>query len=131
MAEFDERIPIYEQIMDYIKEEMIVGHLRGGDRLPSVREMAEKLKVNPNTVQRAYQELEREGITYTQRGMGSYVTNDGALLQHMKQEKAAGLLRAFIAGMKRIGFSDMEIRHLLERELTTQKEEEKNGASDS
>ena len=71
--EFNDKTPIYLQIMDLIKMDIVTGKLKARDKLPSVREMASNLKVNPNTLQRAYQELERLGIVYTQRGMGTFV----------------------------------------------------------
>ena len=73
---FDPNIPIYIQVIDKIKKDIITGRLRGGDKLPSVRELSQDLKVNPNTVQRSYQELEREAITFSKRGMGTYVVED-------------------------------------------------------
>ncbi len=67
--EFNDNLPIYIQIMNLIKSSIASGEIRGGgDKLPSVREFSKELKVNPNTIQRSYQELERENIVFTQRG---------------------------------------------------------------
>lgn len=67
------RTPIYEQIIDSIKELVVKGVLEPGERLPSVRDMAKDMTLNPNTVQKAYQELERQGIISTLRGKGTFI----------------------------------------------------------
>lgn len=114
MINFDEKIPIYLQIMDFIKKEIVKGNLKGGDKLPSVRELAEMLKVNPNTVQKAYQELEREGITYTLRGTGSFITQDGRRIEELKKKMAEDILERFCKDMRDLGFSDEDIIALLQ-----------------
>lgn len=68
--------PIYEQIIDSIKESILKGILRPGDKLPSVREMSSMITANPNTVSKAYMELERQGVTETLRGKGTYVSSN-------------------------------------------------------
>lgn len=68
--------PIYEQIIDAIKENILKGILRPGDKLPSVREMSSMITANPNTVSRAYMELERQGVTETLRGKGTFVSSN-------------------------------------------------------
>ncbi|HHW57574.1 MAG TPA: GntR family transcriptional regulator [Clostridia bacterium] len=115
--EFDEKRPIYLQIMKAIKQEIATANLKGGDKLPSVREMAEILKVNPNTVQRAYQELEREQITYTQRGMGTFITNDVQKLKSLKKEMATELVTSFVNEIKNLGFSSDEIIEIVKESL--------------
>ena len=70
------RTPIYEQIIDSIKELVVKGVLIPGERLPSVRDMAKEMTLNPNTVQKAYQELERQGIISTLRGKGTLISED-------------------------------------------------------
>lgn len=115
--EFDEKIPIYLQIMKAIKQEIATANLKAGDKLPSVREMAEILKVNPNTVQRAYQELEREQITYTQRGMGTFITNDVQKLKSLKKEMAMELVTSFVNEIKNLGFNTDEIIEIVKESL--------------
>ncbi len=114
---FDDKIPIYLQIMNFIKEEIITGKLKGGDKLVSVRELSQQLKVNPNTVQRAYQELEREGLTYTQRGMGNFVSEDKSLILKLKKEMSKDILDNFIDGMMKLGFDSLEIASLVNERL--------------
>jgi len=70
----DDARPIYVQIMDEIRRAIVVGGLDGDDPLPSVRELASSLQVNPNTVSRAYRELERDGLVYVRRGRGTFVS---------------------------------------------------------
>jgi len=70
------RTPIYEQIIESIREMVVKGVLRPSDKLPSVREMAKDMTLNPNTVQKAYQELERQGLICTVRGRGTFICED-------------------------------------------------------
>lgn len=107
--EFNDKMPIYLQIMDRIKMDIVTEKLKANDKLPSVREMAMSLKVNPNTLQRAYQELERLGIVYTQRGTGTFVAEKSNMIADLKQEMAKEVIDSFILRMKRLGFSEQEI----------------------
>ena len=107
--EFDDKMPIYLQIMDRIKMDIGTERLKTKDKLPSVREMAMTLKVNPNTLQRAYQELERLGIVYTQRGMGTFVGERENMVDDLKQEMAKEVIHSFILRMKGLGFTEQEI----------------------
>ena len=107
--EFDDKMPIYLQIMDRIKMDIVTEKLKANDKLPSVREMAITLKVNPNTLQRAYQELERLGIVYTQRGMGTFVGEGENMVDELKQHMAKEVMDSFILRMKRLGFTEDEI----------------------
>ncbi|AAK78246.1 MULTISPECIES: GntR family transcriptional regulator [Clostridium] len=119
---FDNKAPIYIQIMDKIKIDIINGTLKPGDKLPSVREMAVKFKVNPNTLQRVYQELERENITYTQRGTGSFVREDSDMIINLKKEMASEVIENFIENIKEFGFGNKDILKIVEDKLN---EEEK------
>ena len=78
--------PIYTQIMRYLKKSIVKGELKGGDRILSVRECASELKVNPNTIQRAYTQLEDEGLIYTQRGIGKFIINDENKIDEVKRK---------------------------------------------
>lgn len=115
---FDEQIPIYIQIMNSIKLDIVTKKISGGDKLPSVRELSERLKVNPNTTQRAYQELEREGITYTQRGMGSFVCEDEGMVKKLKMEMAEETIQNFIDGMTKLGYSAGEIVEIINKKIS-------------
>jgi DNA-binding transcriptional regulator YhcF (GntR family) len=109
---FDENIPIYLQIIDLIKKELISGALEPGGRLLSVRDLSKKLEVNPNTVQRAYTEMEREGVVYTKRGQGSFILDDPETISKLREEIAGNRVAAFVKEMGEFGFSHSE---LLER----------------
>jgi len=115
VIEFDERTPIYIQIMDLIKKRIGRGDLKSGDKLPSVREMAEELKVNPNTVQKAYQELEREGIIFTLRGMGSFITQDSEKILDLKKVMVREIIAKFLKDVRELNFSKDEILSLLDK----------------
>lgn len=117
MSEFDPNIPIYIQIMNGIKQDIVSGKVRPGDRLSSVRELAEALSVNPNTVQRVYQELEREGISETRRGTGTYILETPELIPRLKAEMAKSVLRKFIDGMRSLGLSNRDIASAIDREI--------------
>lgn len=117
ILKFDENLPIYIQIMDYIKKKTVIGEIKEGDKLPSVRELSGDLKVNPNTVSRVYQELEREGLTYTQRGMGTFITEDKDILYSLKKTMARDIVSKFIYQIKELHFSKDEILALLKEEI--------------
>lgn len=117
---FNDNLPIYVQIIEYIKRKIITLELKGGDKLPSVRELSGELKVNPNTVQRSYQELERENLVYTQRGMGTFVTEDMEIIKRLKQDMASNIVKTFIKEMKSLGFDLEEIKDLI---INSKKEE--------
>jgi len=107
--EFNDKTPIYLQIMDLIKMDIVTGKLKANDKLPSVREMAGNLNVNPNTLQRSYQELERLKIVYTQRGTGTFVGEEKNMVDDIKKEMAREVIDSFILRMKSLGFTDSEI----------------------
>lgn len=115
--EFNNNIPIYLQIIDSIKQDIVVGKLKTGQKMPSVRELARILKVNPNTMQRAYQELERERITFTKRGMGTYVTEEEKTISSLKEEISKKIILDFVEGMNKLGFSNKEMINILKEYL--------------
>jgi len=117
MGDFDPNIPIYLQIMSGIKQDIVSGILKCGDKLSSVRERAESLAVNPNTVLRAYQELEREGVSETRRGMGSYIVENQSIVEQLRGEMAKATMSRFVEGMHALGFSDEDIVRGIENEL--------------
>lgn len=106
---FNDKLPIYLQIIDNIKMDIITGKLQGQDKLPSIREMSAALKVNPNTLQRVYQELERMDIVYTQRGMGTFVKENIGMVENLKKEMAKEVIDSFMLRMKSLGFTEHQI----------------------
>ena len=116
--EFDKNTPIYIQIMFEIKRRISIGQLNPGEKLPSVRDLADELKVNPNTIVRAYQELEREGITETRRGMGTFVVeNEKNTVSEMKNTIGKTFVNEFIKKMHDAGVSDNEIIKLVQEAI--------------
>ena len=97
---FDNNIPIYIQILEYIKIYLISGAFKCGEKLPSVREFATTFKVNPNTMQKALSELESMNLIYTERTNGKFVTKDEKLIEKLKDEYALTLAKSYFQGMK-------------------------------
>lgn len=114
---FDKKTPIYVQIMNMIKRRIISKELKGGNKLASVRDLSAELRVNPNTIQRAYKELEREGFACTQRGMGTFITEDENIIYNLRRDTAKDVMNSFIKGMRHLGFSNKEILDLVSRNL--------------
>lgn len=112
--EFDNNIPIYLQVITDIKKDMVNGTLALGEKLPSGRDLAFKYKINPNTANRIYKEMEAGEICYTKRGLGTFVTEDKEKLNCIREEMAGTLLINFIEGMKQLGFTKGDLIHLLE-----------------
>ena len=118
----DSSRPIYLQIIERVQMDIITGRYQPGDKLPSVRDLAQEAAVNPNTMQKALSELERSGLIYSQRTSGRFITEDKELIHQMKKELAAADVSAFVAHMKQLGITPEEIRQLLAETI----EEEKN-----
>ena len=119
------RVPIYVQIVEQVKEMIAAGKLRPGDQLPTVRQVAVDLMINPNTVSRAFLELEHAGITYTQRGIGTFVSDDiGASFSEKETNKRTQkLVRGFLRGMMELGHNPEGILEEVNKALDTDKEE--------
>ncbi len=105
------------QIMDLIKRKIVRGELPPGSKIPSVRELSSKIGVNPNTISRAYAELEREGVIEVRRGQGTFVTQNLNTIKMMKKEMAEASLNSFIESLKAIGFDKNEILRLVKQKL--------------
>ncbi|MDO4361789.1 MAG: GntR family transcriptional regulator [Eubacteriales bacterium] len=112
--QFDSSMPIYTQLVYKIELAIVSGEFVRGQRLSAVRDMAAEAGVNPNTMQRAFQELERQGLVYTQRSSGRYVTEDMTVIENTKQALARENIKSFMDSMRRIGYSREEIIRLLE-----------------
>lgn len=117
---FKNHIPIYLQIIDQIKMHLITGQLSPGDRLGSVRDYALELKVNPNTIQKAYAEMERMGLAYSKRGIGRFIVESETLVSDLRKNMSIEFIHDFIKSMKAIGYGADEIiskvRELLQEE---------------
>jgi GntR family transcriptional regulator len=98
--------------MDEIKGQIAAGRLTPGEKIDSIRELAASYVVNPNTVQRALLELERDGLLLTQRANGKFVTEDAKMIRELRADLAAERLEAFLSAMEALGFSPEEILEL-------------------
>lgn len=106
---FNNNQPIYLQIVQRLCHQVVRGELKAGDKLPSVRELAVHMGVNPNTVQRVYVELERLGIAETRRGLGTFITESEKRLAELRVELMTEQINNFITDMKEMGFTPVEI----------------------
>ena len=112
---FDNDRPIYIQLVEQLRIEIVSGKLKLGERLPSVRELALTVRVNPNTMQKALIELENEGLIYTERTNGKYVTNDNELIEKIKKQLAEEKVNNYLKSMQNIGITYEEsIKYLQE-----------------
>jgi GntR family transcriptional regulator len=107
--------PIYLQLVDQFKHRIISGELTVGSKLESVRDLAMSFEVNPNTMQRALSELERDHLVYTERTAGRFITQDKELIVKMREEVAQEIIETFIQQMKSIGFSNQEAIELMQK----------------
>jgi GntR family transcriptional regulator len=111
-------VPIYLQLMEQVKHAIETGALKAGEQLPSIRPLAEELVVNPNTVAKAYRELEHQGVIELRQGAGAFVADNAATKGNAERLKAAQVLVAQgIARLRARGLADDEIRRLVEAEL--------------
>jgi len=107
--------PIYEQIKDGLKKLIVTGALKTDEKLPSVRSLATQLSINPNTIQRAYNELENEGYTYSIPGKGSFAAGDVVEDDSRKQE-LMGKVRELVTELRYLGVSEEDLLALLQKE---------------
>ena len=112
-------VPIYLQLMEQVKHAIGTGALRAGDQLPGIRPLAEELVINPNTVAKAYRELEHEGVIELRHGAGAFVTGaarEKKLTDRLKAGQA--MVAATVDKLRSRGVTEAEIRRLFEAELT-------------
>ncbi len=112
--QFDPDRPIYKQLKERILLGIVSGAYGSGAQLPTVRELAEEAAVNPNTLQKALSELERDGLLYTQRTSGRFVTEDKALIAKAKTDLAAEEIGLFLTKMATIGYTQHEAANLIQ-----------------
>ena len=106
---FDNNIPIYIQLLDYMKIYIISDFFSCGSKLPSVRDLANMFKVNPNTMQKALTELEDLKLIYTERTNGKYVTSDKELISKYRENYAKKISQKYLQNMQDLGYSHIEI----------------------
>lgn len=121
---FNGNRPVYIQIQEQICGAILMGEFPPGSRIPPVREFASQAQVNPNTMQRALLELERQGLLISSGTLGRFVTDDPNILQAMRQEAYSSLIRSSAAQFKAMGLTMKQAAEML---LSLEKEEENNG----
>lgn len=107
--------PIYQQIVDEVRRGLVTGTLSEGDPMPSVRQLAAELKVNPNTVQQAYRELERDGVVYVRRGQGTFVADVRSGSARERKALAAAVAQRALQEAWRHGLDVAELVEAIER----------------
>jgi len=105
--------PLYEQVLQHIRHAIARGDVLLGAKLPSVRDLAQQLKLNPNTVMRAYQELDRDHLTETRRGQGTFITSNSKTVDQVKKALASEAVIAFVASMGKLGIDRSTAEFLL------------------
>ncbi|MGQ0612593.1 MAG: GntR family transcriptional regulator [Planctomycetaceae bacterium] len=111
--------PVFQQIVDHVKRAIATGQLRTEDRLPSVRELAKELVINPNTIARAYQVLDAEGITYSRRGAGTFVAAHRRVVGgEERRRRFREAIEAALADAFHTGVSEEEARRAFDAALT-------------
>lgn len=115
MIEFQSSKPIYMQIVDKLIIEILQEQRKVGDKLPSVREMAVTMGVNPNTIQRTYSELERMNIVETRRGQGTFVRENMEMLTQIRESIQDEIIKSFVDKMEEIGIKKQQMMVLLQK----------------
>lgn len=114
---FSNNTPIFLQIEDIIKNQIISGKLKSGERINPVRELSIEFKVNPNTIQNALRNLEELGLIYTDSTNGKYVTNNTVLIQQIKENHVSSLTNALISNLENLGLNKQEILKKIKEKL--------------
>ena len=109
--------PIYTQILEKIELRIISGVYQPGEKLPSVRELAAEASVNPNTMQKAFAELEKGGLIITQRGSGRTVTEDKKMIEQVQKQIALLQIKGFFEKMRELGYDNDHILKLIQETI--------------
>jgi len=117
-------VPLYLQLIEQVKHAIETGAIRAGEQLPSVRQMAENLVINPNTVARAYRELEHEGVIELKHGSGAFI-RESIVPRAKLMQKAQTVVRSALDQLESFDLSEDEIRRLLENELASRRKSKK------
>lgn len=121
---FNNRDPVYLQIVRYFKEKIAVGELKPGEEIPSRRELANRMKVNPNTAQRAYKEMEEQGLIYTEKNHPSRITSDNMILGKVRDELLGEAVDMFVTSVRSINVPVEELLDLVKVKYTSNGDKE-------
>lgn len=122
------RAPVYIQVIQYFKVQIASGALAKGEEIPSRRELAQKLNINPNTVQRAYKEMEEEGLIYTEGNQPSKVTNDEKIIQKVRENLLTEAVETFISSVYTLQVPLDDIVALVKEYYEKHKENRREGS---
>ena len=111
--EFKSNVPIYLQVIENIRNKIISGSLHPGEKLPSSRELAFQYGINPNTAARVYTEMEHMGMTFTKRGIGTFITESKEAIEGFKNKRMEEIIDGFLTEMKEIGYFVKDIPQIL------------------
>ena len=124
LIDYKSRKPIYEQIIENMKQLVVSGVLQRDDQVPSVRQLAQELAINPNTIQKAYAELERQGVIYSLKGRGSFVGSSLQELRTVQQKELLEQLEALSTDLYRLQVPQEEVCAVVQQVYEQQKEDE-------
>ena len=120
-VKFNNRDPVYVQVIRHFKEQIAKGYFEPGQEIPSRRELANQLKINPNTAQRAYKEMEEQGLIFTEGNMPSCITRDEAVLKSVREELMMEAVDLFLSSIKSIDVPLSEVLELVKKKHDAQK----------
>ena len=115
---FDPMSPIWLQVATRLKQQIVTGELPPGSKLPGGRDLALQYGINPNTAARIYQELEREGLCLTQRGLGTFVTESRETIEALREEMARQAVSRFLSDLTGLGLTRKDAVELIQKEET-------------
>lgn len=124
LIDYKSRKPIYEQIIENMKQLVVSGALKRDEQIPSVRQLAQELAINPNTIQKAYAELERQGVIYSLKGRGSFVGSSLQELRNIQQNERLEELAALSKELYRLQVPQEEVCAVVQQVYEQQKEDE-------
>lgn len=121
-VKLNNRDPVYLQIVRYFKEKIAIGEIEPNEEIPSRRELANRMKINPNTAQRAYKEMEEQGLIYTEKNLPSKITTDKKTLGMVREELLVEAVDTFVTSVRAINVPVDELLDLVKSKYTDDKE---------
>lgn len=117
-VEFNHRDPVYTQVIRHFKEQIAIGKIKPGEEIPSRRELARMLNINPNTAQRAYKEMEDQGLIHTESNFPSHITSDQSVLKRVREELMLKAVQSFVQSVRSIDVPLEEALQLIKENYT-------------
>ncbi len=122
-VKFNNRDPVYVQVIQHFKEQMAKGLFQPGQEIPSRRELANRLKINPNTAQRAYKEMEEQGLIFTEGNLPSRITKDEGAIKKVREELIVDAVETFVRSVRTINIPLHEVLDLVKKNYENQRDE--------